>query len=168
MTAPTHDEPADSPAENKNFGGMYEQFETNDDLETRGVDLDYGDFRVTIARAGGANKKFARVLEARTKPLRRAIATETINNDRANEVLMQVYAETIVLRWDTKVFTHAKPDGEFKPGIEPKEGGKLLVVTPENIVATFKALPDLFRDIQEQANRVSLFREMVLEDDAGN
>ena len=30
---------------------MYEQFKTNPALEQTGIELDYGDFRITIARA---------------------------------------------------------------------------------------------------------------------
>ena len=32
---------------------MYGQFKTSDTLEIQGVVIDYGDFRVTLARAGG-------------------------------------------------------------------------------------------------------------------
>lgn len=142
--------------------GMYAQFTTDLVLETEGVEIDYGPFMVTIARAGGSNKRFARVMEVKTKPHRRAIQTETLDQDRAGVILMEVYAEAVILRWETKV------DGVFKIGIEDPNGGTLLPVNVENIVATFTALPDLFLDLQAQATRVSLFRETIMEDDAGN
>lgn len=141
---------------------MYRQFQTDGDLETKGIVLDYGDFRITVARAGGANKKFARILERTTKPHRRAIQTELMDNDLARSVLRQVYAEAVVLDWETKV------DGKLKKGIESADGGDLLLVTSANIVATFEALPDLFTDVQEQASKVALFRQEILEEDAGN
>lgn len=141
---------------------MYSQFKTDTEMETKGIALEYGDFRIMIARAGGANKKFSRVLEQRTKPYRRAMKTETMDNDLAVELLYEVYAEAIVLDWLTKV------DGEFKKGIENPDGPKLLPPTVENIVATFRGLPDLFLDVQEQAQKVALFRQDILEADAGN
>ncbi len=141
---------------------MYSQFKTDTKMETNGIVIDYGDFRVTIARAGGANKKYAKLLETKTQPYRRAIQTETMDNELAIDVLRQVYSEAVVLNWETKC------DDKFKKGIEAPNGGDLLAAKPVNIVATFKALPDLFSDIQAQANKVALFREQVLEEDAGN
>ncbi len=42
---------------------MYEQLETDKALETKGVEIDYGTFRVTLARAGGANKKYEKLFK---------------------------------------------------------------------------------------------------------
>lgn len=143
---------------------MRKLFTTNKDLEVKGVEVDYGDFRVTIARAGGANKRFARLLESKTRPFRRAIQTETMDNDRANELLKEVYAEAIVLRWEVKL-----PDGKYKIGIEDLDDEtKIVAFKPENVLRTFMEMDDLFLEIQAQANKVALFRETLLEDDAGN
>lgn len=143
-------------------GGMYAQFTTDKNLETEGIDIDYGPFMVTIARAGGNNKRFARIMEAKTKPHRRAIQTETLDPERAAAILRESYAEAVILNWQTKI------NGKFKVGIEPPTGGSLLPVTPVNIVATLTNLPDLFIDLQAQATRIALFRETIMEDDAGN
>ncbi len=143
-------------------GGLYAQFTTDPVLEAEGVEIDYGHSLITIARAGGSNKRFARIMEVKTKPHRRAIATETINPDRAGEILMEAYAETVILNWQSKV------DGEWKDGIENPKGGAPLPATVPNIVAALTALPELFADLQIQATRIALFRETILEDDAGN
>lgn len=142
---------------------MYNQFKTSQVFETKGVEIDYGDFRVTIARAGGANKKFARLLEAKTKSFRRAIQMEVMDNDRAGDILMEVFAEAVILNWETKVA------GKFKVGIESADGGeKLLPFNTANVLTTLRNLPDLFLDLQQQATRQALFREEIVEDDAGN
>lgn len=145
---------------------MYKNFQTDANLEKNGITIDYGDFRVLIARAGGANKKFAKVLDAKTKPYRRAIQTESIETDRIMEILKEAYAECIVLNWETKV---VDKDGkeEWKKGIEDQDG-KLLDFTKENVVTTFKNLHDLFLDIREQSEKSSLFRQVVRETEAGN
>lgn len=140
---------------------MYEQFQTDTTLETQGIVLDYGSFRVTIARAGGNNKRFSKVLEAKTKPFKRAIQTETLDNEKGLDVLREVYAEAIILNWETKI------KDKFEVGIESPEG-ELLPVTKENVLATFRNLPDLFADIQEQASKVALFRQAQREDEAKN
>jgi hypothetical protein len=140
---------------------MYEQFKTDSSLETEGVIVDYGQFRVTIARAGGGNKRFVKVLEAKTKPFKRAIQTETMDNERGLDVLREVYAEAIILNWETK-----KGD-KFVQGIESEEG-EILPFNKENVLATFRNLPDLFLDIQDQAGKAAIFRQAVREIDSGN
>ncbi len=140
---------------------MYNQFQTDTSLESKGVIVDYGDFRVTIGRAGGSNKRYARILAAKSKKHRRAIQTETITDEKALNLLREVFAESVVFNWETKV------DGKWKKGIEGKDG-KLLQFTVDNIIATFVALPDLFADIQEQAGSITLFRVVINEEDAGN
>ncbi len=154
----------DKTVESKAFtpGGMYAQFQTDAILETEGVEINYGPFRITIARAGGSNKRFARIMDSKTKPHRRAIQTETMDPDRAGTIHMEAYAEAIILRWEAKV------NGEFKIGIENPDGGALLPVTVPNIVSTLVNLPDLWMDLQTQATRIALFRKTVMEDDAGN
>ena len=147
---------------------MYKQFKTNPDLEVGGILLEYTDpdgedFRVTIARAGGANKKYAKVLEARAKPYRRAIQMEMMDNQRVLLILKRVYAETVVLNWETK-----NADDEFVKGIENPEGGSLLPVTVDNVEKTFLQLNDLFLDVKEQAERSVLFRQTIQEEEAKN
>ncbi len=146
--------------------GMYEQFQMSGSLEVKGVELDYGSFRVTIARAGGANKKYERLLAAKRKPYTRQIQTETMSEDLANKILQEVFTETIVLRWETRV-----GEDEFQVGIRPPPGennGKLLPFNKESMLFTFKNLEELWLDIRAKANQVSLFREQELEEDAKN
>lgn len=141
--------------------GLYSQFQTNEDLEKSGVVIDYGSFRVLIARAGGGNTDFMRVLAAKTKPHRRAIQTETMDPNLAQSIEKEVYAETVVRNWETLV------DGEWVQGIESPNGG-LLDVTKENIQETFENLPDLFYDLKDQANKVAIFRQAEMEADTKN
>lgn len=143
---------------------IYKKFSTDEELETKGVPLNYGDCLVTIARAGGANRKYSRLLASATKPYRRAIATDTMDPDVAMRLMYKVYAESVILNWETLV------EGKLVKGIENPDPAqtKLLPVTPENLVATFELLPDMFLDIQEQAGQAALFRQDQLEDDAGN
>jgi len=141
---------------------MYATFRTDAEAEKNGVYLDYGSFRIRVARAGGGNKRFAKVLEAKTKPYRRAIQTETMDHERAQDLLREVYAEAIVLGWETKVA------GEWRAGIEAPAGGDLLPVTKENVLATFRALPELFADVQDQSSKIALYRASTQDADAGN
>lgn len=163
---------------------MYRQFQTNTNLEREGVDLNYGEFIVRVARAGGGNKRFAKVLEEKMKPVRRALQTETLDEARSAALLHEAFAEGVVLGWSVRVVA----DGKGKPldppqlasmvPTEPKDtvfiqgiegpNGEILPYNTENVVATFKALPELFADIREQAGKMALFRQAGQEADAGN
>lgn len=161
---------------------MFKQFQTDTSLEREGVDLNYGDFIVKVSRAGGNNKRFAKVFEDKMKPVRRAVQTETLDPKRAEIILHETFAEAVVMGWSTRVEADSKgkpvepvrlvadgdvPNSVFVQGIEGPDGS-LLPYTVENVVATFKALPELFNDIREQASKMSLFRQEAQADDAGN
>lgn len=149
------------------MSNMYEQFETDENLETAGIWLDYGDFRVRIARSGGANKKYSSLLEAKSKPYRRAIQTGIISEDRIRAILYEVFASAVILDW--QIADGKESDGSTKwvQGISKKGGGTLPFST-ENVLLTFKNLPALFTDIQSQAESITLFRAEELEADAKN
>lgn len=140
---------------------MFKQFKTDSDLETGGVEIDYGEFAVRIARAGGANKNYQKVMESKTKPVRRAIETGSLPKERMEAIVMEVFSEAVVLQW------LAGPEGDRKPGIE-MEDGTIVASTPENILKVFKALPDLFWDLHEQANQLAIFRRVAVEEESKN
>lgn len=135
------------------MAGAYELFKTDENLETRGVVLNYGDFKITVARAGGANKKYQKVFEAKTRPYRRAIQAGTLDEATDKKAMAETYAEAVVLGWE------GMKDAEDKD----------LPFTRENVVKVFLDLPDLFADVVDQATKVSTFRvDDVLEVDSKN
>jgi hypothetical protein len=146
-------------------------FKTDERLETDGIVLDYGTTRIRVARAGGANKAFLKFLDQKTRPHRKLIAAGAMTNDQADAVLAEVYAESVVRAWETKI------GNEWKSGISPEDAGlkeqggsgnELLPVSTENILRVFKTLPDLFRDIQQQTMSHTLFRATLNEEALGN
>lgn len=141
---------------------MYKQFGTDKELEKKGIVLDYGQFRVTVARAGSANHKFVRTHEMLTKPVRRLIEQEILPVEKEREISRQLYAKAVVLNWEVK-----DDKEKWKQGIEAPDGS-ILPYTEENVINTFAALPDLFADIQIQSNKMRLFRAADKEADAKN
>jgi hypothetical protein len=142
---------------------MYSQFKTDKSREQTGLWLNYGSYQVRIARAGGSNKAFQKKIEVLTRPYRRAIATGTMEPELAEQLMQQAYAETVVLGWRV-----VQEDGTFVEGQMHAEDGSLLPYTLENVLATFKKLPDLYDDIREQAQSMVLFREGLREEASGN
>lgn len=147
---------------------MYEQLETDPALETKGVEVTYGSFRVTLARAGGANKKYEKLLDARSKPHRRAMKTETMDNDVAIDIMREVYADSIILHWEAK-----NDKGEWEVGIEakPKKAGDAVKLVPfnrDNAVQAMVDLPVLLEWFKDDAEKLALYLVQHQEKDAGN
>lgn len=133
--------------------GLYDRFSTDAALETGGIDLDFGsDGTITIARAGGANKKFGRVFSELMKPHRRDIDSGTLDDATADAILIEAYSRTIVLGWE---------------GVTGRDG-QSLPFTVENCVTLLTDLPELFGEIRTQAQRLANFQSAGREADAKN
>ena len=137
---------------------LYTQFGTDSNLETSGILLQYGqnsqgkDICIRIARAGGNNKQYQKRMETLIKPYRRQIQNETLDNDIADKITKEVYAQTVVLGWEN---------------VED-ENGEELEFSVANCIKLFTDLPELWSDIQQQDTRASLFRAEILENDSKN
>jgi hypothetical protein len=143
---------------------MYEQFQTDTSLESQGIWVDYGDFRVRLARSGGGNKKFEKTMAALTAPYKRAIATETLSEDVSQKILMQGFVEAVILDWQVK---DDESESGWKQGIEDKDGS-IMPFNAENVEKTLKALPDLYIDLRAQAGKATLFLKSLREANSGN
>jgi len=132
-------------------------FKTSTKLEQEGIWLDYGDFRIKISRASSSNKRYRKRLEDKMKPHRRAIANETMNNDLAERLTREVWAEGIVLGWDSPLGDNVMP---YK--------GAPFPFSVDSCKELFEALPDLYLDVREQSQRMALFLEGDEDLDTGN
>ncbi len=130
--------------------GIYELFTTDECLEKEGFALEYGEATFIIARAGGANKKFQSIMERKMRPYRSAINAGTMDESTAEKLLAEAYVDAVIIAWDGVT----GPDGE------------VLAFSKENVIKVLLDLPDLFRDIQEQSQRVANFTKAGAEEDA--
>ena len=144
------------------MNSMYEQFETDVEREKSGVWLDYGAFRVKIARAGGSNKPYQKAMERISRSHRHAISADTLDAELADDLVRRVFAQTVILEWESKV------DDEFMSGIEQKDSDELLPFSRENVLLTLRALPTISEDIQAQARGIALFRSALRDEISGN
>jgi hypothetical protein len=139
-------------------GGIFALFGTDQNLEKTGVNIDYsidanGDpIRFVIARAGGANMRFASVLEAKTKPYKRQIQNGMIDPEIAEKIMREVYAETVVLGWENV----------------SDSDGVVIPFSKENCIKLFEMLPDLYRDIKDLSGQIATFRTEEREADLKN
>ena len=132
---------------------LYKKFKTDPKIEEKGVWIDYGDgVKVKIARAGGANAAFKKAVERHARKYRHQLRTGLMPADKADAVLREVFADTVILDWE---------------GVTD-EDGNVLEFTRENVVKVLEDLPDFFQDLQEQASNIELFKAEVLEKDLKN
>lgn len=151
----------------KTFANPFDMFQTDKSKEQDGIVLNYSDvFWIQITRAGGSNDHYKRILTDKLKPFRRAIQTETIDEAASARLLREAVSEGLLLNWGTGIY----PNGAgFIPSSPSSSfGGEPIAFNAANAAKLFEELPDLFNDVYEQANKVSLFRATETEVDAGN
>ena len=126
----------------------YDLFATDTALEvSKGIDLDYGDFAITIRRAGGQNRKFSSLFTQKMKPYNKQLQNGTLSEDVQKKILIDLCAEAIVIGWR---------------GVKDADGQE-MPFTRENCVKLFTDLPDLFLEVFEQAQKFSNFRQEAKE-----
>jgi hypothetical protein len=134
------------------LGSPYKTFKADPSMEQEGIWLDYGDFKIRIARAGGSNVNYAKALEKQAELNKTAIRTNTIKSAQSRALMIKVYATSVLLDWEDV----------------QDENGQTLPFTADNAEKVLTDCPDLFDDIRAQAASLALFRRELLEEAAKN
>ena len=137
----------------------YDKFRTDPNLEAKGIWMDYGqDFRILLARAGGANSRYVKLFEQRAKPIRRALLNGQVSKEQGDEMLLGIFSETVILSWEIKT-----EDGKWKKGLEDPDTGEILKPEPANYrkVLGNPELRELFAAVQEDATGLTLYLKDV-------
>lgn len=131
----------------------FDAYQMDENLESgEGVRVEYDDGRAFILhRAGGSNRKYSRLLLARTKPHQRKIDIGALPDAIGDRIMRECYADAIIVGWD---------------GIT--SGGNPVPFTRENVLAFLEQEPEVFRAIQRDAADLSIFRREQQDDDEGN
>lgn len=133
--------------------GPYTMFRTDPKAEVvEGITVDYGSFKIRLIRAGGANAKFKRIMAEKLRPYRKQLEMGTMEEETAQGILCEAYADAVVVGWEGVTDEH----------------GKALPFNRGNVLKILKDLPDLFKDLQEQASLLSNFKAENLEEEAKN
>lgn len=161
--------------------GLFKAYKTDKSLERKGIVFtpDAGT-AITLARAGGSNIKFAKILDAKSKPYRRQIDAGTLDPKLDRLMMVETYAEAIILNWETLVTIddkdqliqgiEADPDNKdaYQGELVDYDGTLVAPFSKHNVIATLQALPDMLIDIQRQASASGNFLVQQREDDAKN
>lgn len=139
---------------------LFNQFETDPNLEKNGIRLEYvGSDDANekpavfiVARAGGSNVAYDNMMDQRLKPLRRRLQADNVSNKELEKITREVVCATVVKGWEN---------------VKDKNGNP-IEFSVNAAIELFTALPDLYEDIRQQANKASLFRAANLEAAAKN
>lgn len=137
---------------------IFDDFGTNQKAEVEGVWVEYSENKdgtvcaFKVSRMGKSNKKYTKALDRATKPVRRQIELKTLKDDKAEEIFLQVFVDTVLLDWRNV----------------QRQDGTEIPFSKEKAMEVMRALPDLYDDLQEKAKEMALFRQEVLEEEAKN
>ena len=138
---------------------LFSQFATSRKAEVEGVEFTFGGENAaifTLARMGMNNKRYKRMVEQETKPYAHAIRNDNLAPEIDEAITLKIFIVTILLGW--------------KNVVEPKVFGtdEEVPCTPENAEKLFKALPELYSALKENASKMSNFRAEEIELDSKN
>ena len=132
---------------------IYDLYSTDSKLEEDGINVDFGDYGIfVVARSGGANEKFLKAIERKSRPYRRQIDSGDIDLDIMNRLIMETMAESVILNWS---------------GVKGRDG-KNLKFSPETCLKLFEDLPDLYAALRDESQKLANYRALEIEEDSKN
>lgn len=134
------------------MGTLDKMFGTDADKETAGIVVQYGEIRVRLARAGGANDRFAVAVEEVTRPYRRMIDAGMLTRDQDKALTREIFARAVVLEWS---------------GVSDAAGVE-IPFSPDTAAKVFEDYPEFFNMIVAEAARVANYRAAQLKGEAKN
>ena len=131
---------------------VFAQYGSDESLETSGTWFTINEMRFKLARAGGSNIEFLKLVRKRTAPYKRALAAGSIEEKFAREIIAGCFAETVLLDWEGVY-------GDDEQAIPfSKETAKDLLAK----------LPNLFNELRDFADNWENFKAEDLEADRKN
>jgi len=128
--------------------GIFDQYRVDHDAEKEGVKLNFGEFWLTVLRAGGSNNRYKQSLTRRTRPYQSAIQSGTIPYEVEQKIMAEAVAEAVVIGWGSNKFGEGQmpdPDDETSP----------LSFNEENVVKFLTAIDILVEVMQYASARES-------------
>jgi hypothetical protein len=127
----------------KEQNGIPVEFDANDDGSIP---------KFYIARMGGGNEEYLKAFERETKPHRRQMELGTLNPNVDREIYRKIFVSAVLKGWENV----------------QNEKGELIPYTEENALALLRELPDLQKELSQQAANIDNFRQEALQAEAKN
>lgn len=149
---------------------LWKQLASNTDAEQNGIPVDLvgaeETWRFYVAAASDGNKRYLAAMERVRRKHKRAMSLETMSLTQQRDIVQEVYAETIVLRW-FKVETDPETGQEREVEFTGPDGSAMPCTKP-NILQLFKALPRAWQAVSEASSNPANFSLDSVEEDQGN
>jgi hypothetical protein len=140
------------------MSSLFKQFKLDDSKLADGAEVTYAPNdngsvpTFVLARMANSNVKYTKELELQTRPYRRQIELETIDDMVSRELQLKIFCKTILLGWSNVL----------------DEKNQTISFSFENAMSLMKKLPELYDDLSAQAKKASLFRDEAQEAAAKN
>lgn len=141
---------------------LYSAFETDANLEKKGVPCNYGRIVIDISRAGGSNQDYVNTFEQVFKDVKTALELGELPEEDARARFYTVYARSIIRRWRFR-----DADGTLVEGLGRKNG-EIVPVTEAGMIEIMSKRHDLFVRIRKDAETMELFQNQAKEAIAKN
>lgn len=128
-------------------------FAMDESKERDGIVIQYGAIRVRLARAGGANARFQKVVEEVTRPYRRMIEVGMLDREQDKALSREIFAKAVVLEWS---------------GVTADDGTTEVPFTVDTAITCFERYPEFFNFVVSEAQRMANYRQAALEGEAKN
>lgn len=144
-------------------------FKTSEELETKGTPVKYpaddngNSPTFYLARMAPSNTKYAKALEAATRPYRRELQLGTMPESKATEIDVSVFVDAVLVGWEYVDMADVDPSqvvGQTETLYAP--------FTRENATKLMKRLPELLAELKMHARNMANFLESNLEAEAKN
>ncbi len=137
---------------------IFKEYSTDQSIENSGTWVSFGTNadgtveKILLARAGGANAKYFTEMAKAGDTHKQGIKTGAIDGLEGKKILMQVYANSVVLNWENIY----------------DRNGNIYPYSKENCLNMFYKMHDFFDVISEICSEREAFRDAQLEDDIKN
>lgn len=135
---------------------LFEQYGTDAKKEAEGVEVTFPPNKdgtlptFVVAATSKNNQKYAKALEAATKPYRRNM--DAMQPEVAERIYRDVFVKTVLKGWSN---------------VQDKDGNA-IPYSREAALDLFEKLPRLYDELNSRAGSIDLFREAQREEEAGN
>lgn len=140
---------------------LYKTYETDESIEKDGQAFQMGEdsqgrpIDFICRRAGGANGRFQKSFEEKSRPVRHILNSKTpgaVSAKTQERVMREVFVDSVLVGWRN---------------VEGRDG-QPMEFNRENALKLFTDLPDLFRELLSMTQEGAAFRRIQREEEAGN
>jgi hypothetical protein len=125
------------------MANLYELYETDNELEKKGICLQFGEAKFYVKRAGGANEDFDKKFEEKTRSVSNRLQLQALSEEQSSRLMQEVYFESVMINWE---------------GVTDRKGNP-LPYNRENFLTLMRDLPVVWRALRTEAANHENFRK---------